>query len=125
MSKYIEGSKHAAGTAAVEHHFFASNNSESAGEASGNQFARGMTGAWDTSPVIENSGQTDTAPTGAPSGPSMFNDNIAQPKLPRETGVNYTAASNAGHQSTESPFQGAANGLPGNAPGAGTKLLWD
>ena len=120
MSKYIDGSKHAAGTAAVEHHFFASDNKESVGEASGKQFLPGMTSAWDTQPVGHESGQVNNAPTGAPSGPSMFNDNIANPMLPRETGVNYTQRSNAGHTTRNPHFQGVADGMTGNI-----KLLWD
>jgi hypothetical protein len=124
-SKYIDGSKHGAGTAAITEHFFGSSNSEIPGSASGKSWPLGGSSAWDTQPIGSESGQQDTAPTGAPSGPSIFNDNIASPLMPRETGVNYTNRSNAGHKMTDSPFQGSANGLPGGASGAGTKLIWD
>ena len=107
MSKYIQASVHPAGTAAVTNHFFASDNKEAVGEASGKQFQRGITPDWDTAPNPS-------------AGDGIFNDNIASPKLPSETGVNYTPRSQAGHTMTAKPFQGAADGLPGNA-----KMLWD
>jgi hypothetical protein len=50
----------------------------------------------------------------------MFNDNISTHKLPRETGVGYTPRASAGNRLTEKPFQGAADGMPGNK-----KMLWD
>ena len=125
MSKFIDGSKHPQMTAAIEGHFFSSDNKNSVGEASGKGFAPGGTSDWNTASVPEQGGIVNSAPTGAPSGPSMFNDNIASPMLPRSTGVNYKPLNQAGHRITTAPFQGAANGLPGNAPGAGTKLAWD
>ena len=123
MSEFINRSKHAAGSAAVENHFFNSNNKESIGEASGKQFQRGMTPAWDTRPVGSEAGQMDTAPSGAPPGPSLWNDNIASQKLPKETGVNYTPRTQAGHGTeSDKPFATARDGFPGSS---GKKLLWD
>jgi len=120
MSKFIEDSKHPEMTAAITHVFFGGEAKAAPGVASGKQYDRGGTDAWNTSPVSMEPGLPNSAPSGAPSGPSMFNDNIAKPMLPRETGVNYKPRANAGHTMTAKPFQGPADGLPGNS-----KLLWD
>ena len=127
MSKFIDASKHPAGTAAVESHFFASDNKEAVDEASGKQFQPGMTPAWDTRPVGAESGQVNTAPSGAESGSSIFNDNIEKVPLPKETGVNYKPLRNAGHnQMADKPFAGDRDGFPGSSPGSSIKkLIWD
>jgi len=125
VSKFIEGSKHAAMTAVITDHFFGAGGNGAPGGDSGNQFDRGMTPDWNTSPIGLESGYVNNAPSGA-SGPSLFNDNIASPKLPRETGVNYTPRSQAGHTVKNTPFEGDANGLAGSKSGYGTaKLIWD
>lgn len=126
MSEFIDRSKHPQGSAAVDHHFFKSDNKESVGEASGKQFQRGMTSAWDTVPIGSEHGLMNTAPNGASSGPSIFNDNIASRPLQKETGVNYKPLSHAGHSLPDAPFAGPRDGYPGNTPGTGVKkLIWD
>jgi len=127
MSDYINKSKHPQGTAAVESHFFRSDNKEAVGEASGKQFERGMTSDWNTGPMPMEGGQVNSAPTGAPSGPSLFNDNIEKVPLPKGTGVNYKPLNQAGHnQSADKPFAGPRDGFAGNTPSTRVKkLLWD
>jgi hypothetical protein len=107
MSNYNDKSKDPRGTAAVTQHFFSSDNVNRAGEASGKGNPPGGTNAWDTGTVNS-------------AGDAIFNDDISTNKLPAETGVNYTPRSQAGHRLTEKPFQGAADGLPGNK-----RMLWD
>jgi len=85
MSKYIEGSKHAAGTAAVEAHF----NGANQGRAPG------------TDP------QLSASPGGAPEW-----GNKPMP-FPAERGVNYTPPGQAGHSIKDDPFS-LADGFPGN-----------
>jgi len=127
MSKFIDASKHPQMTAAVEGHFFGSGNSEIPGKASGKGFERGMTSAWDTTPMPQQAGLVNSAPTGAPASPSLFNDNIEKAPLPQSTGVNYRPLSQAGHnQGADKPFGGARDGFPGNTPSTNVKkLIWD
>ena len=127
MSKFIDASKHAQMTAAVTTHFFGNGNSEIPGKASGKGFERGMTSDWDTKPMPEERGQVNSAPTGAPSGPSIFNDNIEKSPIPKQTGVNYKPLSQAGNnQLADKPFGGARDGFAGNSPSTKvTKLAWD
>src|SRR5258706_10226214 len=102
MSKFIDGSKHAFGTAEAEAHFSGNNVPHKPG-----------TGAWKTQPPY---GSQDWNPTKAPagaeqgltnretavSGPSYFQSE-GDPS-PREAGVNYKPANRAGHINTADPF---------------------
>ena len=126
-SPYIAGSSHTEGTAAVDKHFFASDNKEAVGESSGRKFQPGMTSAWDTTPMPVERGLVNSAPTGARSGPSIFNDNIERVPIPKGTGVNYKPLSQAGNNlMADKPFGGARDGYAGNTPNSGVKkLIWD
>ena len=126
-SKFIDASKHKEMTSAVEGHFFGTNTGTSPGTASGKGYERGMTSDWNTGPMPMEAGQVNSAPTGAPSGPSLFNDNIEKVPLPKGTGVNYKPLNQAGHnQSADKPFAGPRDGFAGNSPGTKVKkLIWD
>jgi len=103
MSNFIDGSKDAFGTAEAERHFSSNNTPHTSG-----------VGAWKTAPPYGSSvWNPDTAPVGSengqqnqtnpnPPGNSLFN--AGKPSLPREVGVNYTPASQAGHKVTDDPF---------------------
>ena len=126
-SPFIEASKHGQMTSAVTDHFFGSGVSTTPGSASGKGFESGMTSDWNTSPMPQERGLVNSAPTGAPSGSSIFNDNIEKTPIPRSTGVNYKPLSQAGHnQSADKPFGGARDGFAGNSPSSKVKkLAWD
>lgn len=120
MSSFIDNSKHAAMTAAVESHFGTSSKRTMPGVASGKGFPMGGTTAWNGTQSDQGSierGVVNSAPSGAPAGASQFN--ASNPALPRETGVNYKPLANAGHTVTDPPFAGTADGLPGD-----TRRLW-
>lgn len=111
-SPFIEHSKHAQMTSAVESHFGTASSRTMPGVASGNQFTPGGTSDWNSQQGVSNeSGQVNTAPTGAPSGASIFN--APGQTLPRETGVGYTSRTNVGHSIKDDPFS-LADGFPGN-----------
>jgi hypothetical protein len=93
MSHFIEKSKHAAMTAAVTAHFGTDNSHTAPGAASGKGMPKGGTSDWNGTP------------------------------MPFEVGggVGYVPDSQAGHNMTSTrPFQGTADGLPGNS-----KKLWN
>jgi hypothetical protein len=85
-SPFIERSKHAAMTAAVESHFGSSGHATAPGAASGNGFAPGGTDAW-------NGGQPDP--------------------LQDRGGYNYSPKADIGHTVDDQAFSGVADGLPG------------
>jgi hypothetical protein len=126
-SPFIDASKHKEMTSTVEGHFFGADSGGAPGGDSGKGMQRGMTSDWDTSPMPIYSGLVNSAPTGAPAGPSIFNDNIERVPIPKDTGVNYKPLSQAGHnQMADKPFGGARDGYPGNTPGTSVKkLIWD
>ena len=92
MSQFIEKSKHAAGTAAVESHFGGGNQGRAPG----------------TDPLLK----------ATPYGSSDWNNsagdttfNAPGQSLPKGTGVNYNPQ--PGHRTTQDPFS-LADGFPGN-----------
>lgn len=109
MSKFIEGSKHAAGTAAVERHFAGGNMGQKSGTDPLLKAAPYGASDWDpgipTRPAER--GLTNTA--NSAEGPSIFR--TAGDASPRESGVNYKPANRAGHTNTADPFSALANGL--------------
>lgn len=113
MSEFINRSKDAWGTAEVESHFGSDNTPYASGQGSWKTRPPGGTAAWNTAnpSTASEDGLQNRQPTGAPTDNSLFN--AGSQKLPRESGVNYTPAKQAGHKLTEDPFQ-LADGFPGN-----------
>ena len=116
MSQFIEGSKDPEGTAAIEKHFGGGNAGQRPGTDPLLKSARGGTPAWNSPP-----GRTEQSSINqedqSPPGPSMFN--ASSPPRPRETGVNYQPRSHVGNRVTDDPFEGWADGMPGDA-----RKLW-
>lgn len=109
MSSFIEGSKHAEGTAAVERHFGGGNQGRKPGTDPQLHAAPYGSSAWNPPDRPLEKGLQNNA-VSAPAGDSMWN--ASQPGLPRETGVNYKPLANAGHKVTDKPFSPKANGFP-------------
>lgn len=113
MSEYINRSKHAQGTAAVEAHFGGRNQGQAPGTDPLLSASPYGSGAWN--PTVSTPGGTaqrglqNTAISSRE--PSEFN--APGQSLPRETGVNYKPAVNAGHTVKDDPFS-VGDGLPGN-----------
>jgi hypothetical protein len=116
-SKFIEGSKHAEFTAAVEKHFSGGNVGQRPGQDPMLKASPGGSPAWNASPgaPIEPSAlePRDMDEEPVPPGPSMFN--ASSPPRPREGGVNYQPHSHVGNRVTDDPFEGLADGMPGSA----------
>lgn len=85
-SPFIEHSKHAQMTSAVESHFGTAKSRTMPGEASGNSFSSGGDQAW-------NAGKPDP--------------------LPDHGGFNYSPKADIGHTVKDDPFS-VADGFPGN-----------
>ena len=120
-SQFIEKSKHAAMTAAVQAHFDGNGHRGSPGGDSGKGFAPGGTDAWNGAVADTGSiqaGLVNRAPSGAPTTADDFN--ASKPGLPQGTGVNYTPSKYAGHTVKDDPFSGNADGMPGDA-----RQLWN
>lgn len=116
MSEYIERSKHAQGTAAVERHFAGSNQGQSPGTDPLLKASPYGAGDWNLTVGVPG-GTTQQGlqnTTVSSREPSEFN--APGQSLPRETGVNYKPAINAGHSIKDDPFS-LANGMPGGAGG--------
>ena len=109
-SVFIEGSKHALGTAAVEKHFAGGNVGQSPGVDPLLKAPPYGSSAWNPPARPTEQGMVNDKIT-APPGPSVFN--ASSPPLPRETGVNYKPHANAGHKVTDDPFSPWADGFPG------------
>jgi hypothetical protein len=113
MSQYLENSKHAAGTAAVEKHFGGGNQGQRPGSDS--LLKAAPYGSADWNPTVSVPGGTTQAGLQNTAVTSRERSEFNPPgqSLPRETGVNYKPAANAGHTVTQDPFQ-LADGFPGN-----------
>lgn len=111
MSEFIEHSKDPWGTAAITDHFAGKNAVRKPGTDPALTRTPGGTAAWNSQVGgrMEQTGLNNTV--GPVKGPSIFN--IPGQNLPRETGVNYKPAVNAGHSTSQDPFQ-LADGFPGN-----------
>jgi hypothetical protein len=86
MSEYIERSKHAEMTAAVEAHFNSNGSRATPGADAGRTFGKGGTPDWNGTPM----------------------------DMGQSSGLNYMPKSEAGHSIKTAPFQGNADGLPGS-----------
>ena len=102
-SRFIEASKHAQGTAAVEKHFAGGNAGQKSGTDPLLKAPPYGSSEWNTPTpsVASEHGQQNRVQPNIP-GNSLFN--AGKPDLPRELGVNYTPASQAGHKTTDDPF---------------------
>ena len=102
-SRFIEGSKHPQGTAAVERHFAGGNAGQRAGTDPLLEAPPYGSSEWNTPnpSVATEEGQQNRVQPNIP-GNSLFN--ASKPALPRELGVNYTPAAQAGHKVTDDPF---------------------
>jgi hypothetical protein len=119
-SPFIERSKHAAMTAAVESHFGGNGHRATPGTDSGKGFAPGGTDAWngqtaDTGMIQR--GQVNRTPSGANVGASQFN--ATSPQMEEGAGYGYVPISQAGHTVKDDPFEGWADGMPGDS-----RKLW-
>lgn len=94
MSQYIEKSKHAQGTAAVESHFAGKNQGQSPGTDPMLKAAPYGSSDWNNSP-----------------GDATFN--APGQNLPLGSGVNYIKPDEAGHTTNQDPFS-LADGFPGD-----------
>lgn len=113
MSNFIEHSKDPVGTAAITEHFAGRNQGQRPGADPMLKRTPGGTQAWNTpnpSSAAEDGLQNQTRPN-VPTDNSLFN--APGQNLPRETGVNYKPAANAGHRTAQDPFQ-LADGFPGD-----------
>jgi hypothetical protein len=112
VSKFIEASKHADWTSEVEAHFAGRNQGERPGANRLLKAAPYGDTAWNSpNPSVRaEQGLQNTAEPNLP-GVSLWNDTESRDQLPRETGVNYTPASQAGHTSTDDPFSPSADGF--------------
>ena len=111
MSKFIDGSKHAFGTAEIESHFSSNNTPHTPGQGAWKTAAPFGAASWnpDLAPTGSEDGLQNRTPAGA-SGASLYQ--TPGISMPRETGVNYKPAKNAGHTNTADPFSPLANGFP-------------
>lgn len=119
-SPFIEKSKHQEMTRAVESHFGASGHRATPGEASGKGYEPGGTNAWNGTVAdtgVIQAGQVNRAPSGANVGASQFN--ATTPQMEEGTGVGYVPNSQAGHRVKDDPFEGWADGMPGDS-----RQLW-
>lgn len=67
-----------------------------------------------------NTGGSNSAALGLPKGGSGAWNGQPVTDFNSGSGVNYVPPGNAGHTTTQAPFSGQADGLPGNS-----KVLWD
>jgi hypothetical protein len=89
MWKFVEGSKHPEGTAAVEHHFAGGNVGRKPG--------------------------TDPQLKAPPYGTDAWNNSELGADFYGVGGVNHKQPSEIGHSISTKPFQGSADGLPGSS----------